>query len=370
MRRQPRRFTRLLGHILGLLAGGLFGVSPVDACPACVGPAGAPLTLVQQVVNSDLAVQAMATAERRRFVVRACFKGELAEGTEVLLPVGELPQGRIDERAEVILGRDSLSRRWRFLGTLTEGHSCWLQVVGRMERTADLALADWINRTRFFLDSLEDSDPLVVETSVRELSRTPYAAMRECRTELKAADLLRTLAPDRHPERESLTALLLGIVGGPTADRWLAERTAESDRQRESGTRAALLVARLEQQGESGLPAFLAGEILAMNRRDVERRAALLALSVQGTVGERISRTRVLDLYELLLEQRPELADMVAADCLAWQERSLLPALKRITESGALPEMARESLMRSLEMLEKRPSETPSGPPGIFPGEK
>jgi hypothetical protein len=229
-----------------------------------------------------------------------------------------------------------------------------------MERTADLALANWINRTRFFLDSLEDSDPLVVETSVRELSRTPYAAMRECRTELKAADLLRTLAPDRHPERESLTALLLGLVGGPTADRWLAE----------SGARAALLVARLEQQGESGLPAFLAGEILAMNRRDVERRAALLALSVQGTVGERISRTRVLDLYELLLEQRPELADMVAADCLAWQERSLLPALKRITESGALPEMARESLMRSLEMLEKRPSESPSGPPGISPGEK
>lgn len=340
-------------------------VSLADACPACVGTAGPDLSFVQQVVNCDLALCARPTPDRRRFACLAYFKGDGPSAAEIVLPAAELPQGRIAGDREVLLGRETLTQRWTFLGTIAPGHREWLAVVGTMQRTDGLSVADWTERTRFFLETLAVDEPLVRETLFRELSRTPYAVMRACRDDLDPERLLRSLDPEQFPERKALAALLLGIAGGPQAETWLAGARKDEARRREGTARAALLVAQLEQDGVPGLPRFLADELLAVALRESERRAALLALSVQGTAEGVIPRSAVVAVYERLLEQRPELADLVAADLAAWNEASLVGPLQRLLDAGAVAEGARESLARSLQSLRSRaqPADKPAPPP-------
>ncbi|MFN7768828.1 MAG: hypothetical protein ACK5UC_16625 [Planctomycetaceae bacterium] len=351
-----RRWSRLFpwAVVWGLLATQRECLSPVAACPACVGTTGPELSFVQQVVNCDLAVCALPTSDRRRFTLQSCFKGAGPPEGEIVLPVAELPQGRLPLDRQVVLGRETLTQRWKFLGTVAAGHQDWLLAIGRMQRTAELSVADWTERTRFFLGTLADDEPLVRETMVRELSRTPYAVMRACRADLDAGRLLQTLDPDRFPERKALVALLLGVAGGPTAETWLAEARSEAARRREEPARAALLVAQLEQEGVPGLSRFLRSEILEVSLRESERRAALLALSVQGTAEGVIPRSAVVAVYERILEQRPDLADRVAADLADWNEASLVGPLQRILDAGGVAEGARESIARALEVIRSR----------------
>lgn len=334
--------------------------SSLFACPACVGTTGPQLSLAQQIINCEVAVCAVPTVDRRRFLVDMAFKGVREPGSEIVLGIAALPQGRIPADREVLLGYESLSQQWRYLGSVTPGHRDWLMSLGRLKRTADLANEDWRQRTRFFLQTLDDPDLLIRETAFRELSRTPYAVMRSCRDQLDVERLLTTLEPDQFPERRPLAALLLGIAGGPLADHWLEATRDDEARHREGGSRAALLVARLERQGESGLSRFLAEEILADGLRDRERRAALLALSVQGTADGVIPRSTVVALYERVLEQRAELADALAADVVSWNEAGLIPPLRRLLEAGRLPPETREAVERAVEGLSKHPEKSPS----------
>jgi hypothetical protein len=330
------------------------------ACPACVGTTGPQLSLAQHVINCESAVCAIPTADRRRFLVEVAFKGERDPRSEVVLQIAALPQGRIPADQEVLLGYESLSQQWRYLGTIPPGHRKWLAALGQLKRTADLSHEDWLQRTRFFLQTLDDPETLVRETAFRELSRTPYSVMRACRDQLDAESLLRTLAPDQFPERTPLVALFLGIVGGPVADNWLMATRDDELWRREGGARAALLVARLEREGEPGLPRFLAEEILADPLRDRERRAALLALSVQGTADGVIPRSTVVVLYEQVLEQRAELADLIAADLVSWNEAGLITPLQRLLETGRLSPDTGEAVGRALERLRKQSVQSPS----------
>jgi hypothetical protein len=330
------------------------------ACPACVGTTGPQLSLAQQIINCEIAVCAVPTADRRRFLVALPFKGVREPRSEVVLGIASLPQGRIPAGQEVLLGYESLSQQWRYLGTIPPGHREWLAALGRLKRTADLSQEDWLQRTRFFLQTLDDPDTQVRETAFRELSRTPYSVMRACRDQLDVESLLQTLAPDRFPERRPLVALLLGIAGGPVADNWLMATRDDELQRREEGARAALLVARLEREGERGLPRFLAEEILAEPLRDRERRAALLALSVQGTADGVIPRSTVVVLYEQVLEQRAELAELIAADLVSWNEVGLITPLQRLLETGRLSPDTGEAVGRALERLRKQSVQSPS----------
>lgn len=360
-----RRGSRLYpwAVVWGLLIAPGECLSPAAACPACVGTAGPELSFAQQVVNCDIAVCALPTENRRRFALQSCFKGDAPPEGVIELPVAELPQGRFPRDRPVLLGRDSLTQRWKFLGTVADGREEWLQAIGKMQRTAALSVSDWTERTRFLLGTLTDDEPLVRETLVRELSRTPYGVMRACRADLDVDRLLQTLEPDRFPERQALVALLLGIAGGPTAETWLAEARRAAATQREEPARAALLVAQLEQDGVEGLSRFLRSEILAVSLRESERRSALLALSVQGTADGVIPRSAVVAVYERILEQRPDLADLVAADLADWNETSLVGPLQRILDAGGVTDEARERIARSLEVLRNRRTPVENKPP-------
>jgi len=330
------------------------------ACPACVGTTEPQLSLAQQIINCEIAVCAVPTADRRRFLVDLPFKGVLEPGSELVLGLASLPQGRIPAGQKVLLGYESLSQQWKYLGTVSHGHREWLRSLGDLKRTAVLASEDWRQRTRFFLQTLDDPDPLVRETAFRELSRTPYAVMRSCGDQLDVDRLLKTLDPEQFPERRPLVALLLGIAGGAAADNWLETTRADEARSRAGVSHAALLVARLEREGEPGLPRFLAEEILADPLRDRERRAALLALSVQGTADGVIPRSTVVLLYEQVLEQRAELADLIAADLVSWNEVGLITPLQRLLETGRLSPDTQEAVRRALESLRNRSQKSPS----------
>lgn len=360
-----RRGSRLYpwAVVWGLLIAPGKCLSPAAACPACVGTAGPELSFVQQVVNCDIAVCALPTEDRRRFALQSCFKGAGHPEGEIVLPVAELPQGRLPRDRPVLLGRETLTQRWQFLGTVAAGHAEWLLAIGKMQRTAELSVADWTERTRFFLGTLATDEPLIRDTLVRELSRTPYAVMRACRADLDVDRLLQTLDPDKFPERQALVALLLGIAGGPTAETWLAKVRSEAAGRREDPARAALLVAQLEQVGVAGLPGFLRSEILSVSLRESERRSALLALSVQGTADGVIPRSAVVAVYERILEQRSDLADLVAADLADWNETGLVGSLQRILDAGGVTDEARERIASSLEVLRNRRTQVENKPP-------
>jgi hypothetical protein len=348
----PRIFVRLF--VLAVLV--YETASPVLACAICFSAVS--VTTGQKLDAADEIVLAMPLSDGERFRVVKVIKGDAGVGTTVEETVSLADSVDLQSGKLLLLVRNELSGRWTSLGAIGSGHADWLRQLVKTKdgRSMGLPVAwplagrgqavpdstNWPKRIILVEQLLESEDPLAAEIAYGEFSRAPYSAMRRLKPVLDP-DRIRSWIDD--PElatRRDGYLLLLGIAGGADDATVLEERLAAAWASRDATNVAALLTADLELRGPARVAWIEENYLVDRDRTLPEIRAALLALSVHGKAGGRISRQRIVDAYRLFIRERKPMAGFVAMDLAAWQAWDAVPDYIDVLEVNAVKDPAGE----------------------------
>ena len=293
--------------------------SPAWACPICAPGDGQGL-LSQRLRQADSVVLAAPAAPGMAHGMRQVIKGA-PPTSPLLLPApasGLAPVPADGSVADSLLLYRQGSSGWQSAGALPMSRADWLRQLLALPQPMDAASADWGPRLSFFVTDLESPEPLVAQTAYDEIASAPFGAMRGLRSRLQAARLLEWLDSPRLAARRPLYALLLGASGDVERVPALQQRLAQLRQPADAAAVSAMLAAVLELQGDSGVARLERHYLQAAGRQDWEYQAALLALSVHGKDGQRVSRARVVQAYAGFLRQDTPLAGLVASDLGDW----------------------------------------------------
>jgi hypothetical protein len=322
---------------------------PVIACPICFSGMVTPIG--QKIDAADAVVLATPVTPTGPYKVAEILKGQFSLGAFI---VGATQEKRAftDPGKPFLLSRNKLSQQWTALGTIGEGDANWLRQFAAggpspdaavrpqwpqtVNTTSDLTAAEWADRLVLVTPKIEDAEPLLAEIAYGELARTPYGTLRSLRGSVKAADIAGWLDDPGLAARSPAYTLLFGIVGGP-AEAVTVERWIEASRQKHDVKNLpALIAADLEIRGASRL-AWVEENYLADRSRGLpEIEAALLALSVQGTVDAKIPRSAIVELYRRFIRERPPMAAFVVQDLSDWQAFEAAEDMEGALRSGAI----------------------------------
>lgn len=237
--------------------------------------------------------------------------------------------------ATLLLAYSMGSQSWRALGPLGAARAEWARRLVAMGRAADTPAAAWPQRLAYFAIDLEDAEQLVAQTAYEEISVAPYAAMRTLKPLLDAGRLARWLDAPELAQRRPLYTLLLGMAGGDSAAARLEGKLRGPAPALSLGEQSALFAAYLELRGGAGLEWVEQQFLRDPTRSDQDLQAALLALSVHGNDGVRLSRHRVVQAYATLIRHNPARAGMVASDLGNWERWEFVADYAAILRSGA-----------------------------------
>ena len=289
---------------------------PAWACPICA-PGDGQVTLSQRLRQADTVVLAAPAAGATGPTARQPIKGGLPQGPTRL--AAAVPQPRSAEAvADSVLLYHQGSAGWQSAGPLAASRADWLRQLLALPQPIDGAIPDWGRRLAFFVTDLESPEPLVAQTAYEEIAAAPYGEMRRLRGRLQAARLLDWVDNPALSARRPLYGLLLGVSGEGDRIPALQQRLARLRQPADAAVVSALLAALLELQGDSGVAWLERSYLQAAGRQEWEYQAALLALSVHGNDGQRVSRARVVQAYANFMLQDTPLAGLVASDLGNW----------------------------------------------------
>ena len=309
--------------------------SPAWACPICA-PGDGQGTLSQRLRQADSVVLAAPAAPGTSHVVRQLIKGTPPSGPILLPapPAGSAPWPATTPAAGGVLLYRQGSSGWQSAGALPVSRADWLRQLLALPQPTDAASPDWGPRLTFFVTDLESPEPLVAQTAYDEIASAPFGAMRGLRSRLQAARLLDWLDNPQLAPRRPLYALLLGASGAADRVPALQQRLAQLRQPADAAAVSAMLAAVLELQGDSGVTGLERQYLQAAGRQDWEYQAALLALSVHGKDGQRVSRARVVQAYAGFLRQDTPLAGLVASDLGDWGRWEFDQSFASLMRSG------------------------------------
>ncbi len=299
------------------------------ACAICA-PADAQNTLVQRLYAADAVVLAVASDAGSGWRVLDTLKGV---PPSVAISVAEPSPGSTLLGTQ-LLAYSAAAQRWRALGQLEPARADWARRLMALRRAADTPEAAWPQRLAFFAPDLEHAEPLVAQAAYEEISVAPYAAMRTLRPLLDAARLQRWFDAPELARRRPLYTLLLGVAGAPAAADRLEARLLGADAMLSLGEHSALFAAYLELRGSAGLQWLERQFLTDPGRPEQALQAALLALSVHGNDGVRLSRERVIQAYAALIRHNPARAGLVASDLGNWERWEFAADYAAILQSG------------------------------------
>ena len=190
----------------------------------------------------------------------------------------------------------------------------------------------------YFWRYLEHRDSRIAESAYFKLAGAPYAELRKLEAHLDRDQLLARISdPAAAAQRGSLYVTLLGICGEQSecalVEQWIADKWNRGD----SDGLSALLIAYVELKGEEAVGFIEQSYIRDRDRQLGEISAAIDALRVHGDTDAAIGRTRVLTSYHRLLNQRPQLIELIAPDCARWRDSSFVEPFARIRSSNQYP---------------------------------
>jgi hypothetical protein len=214
----------------------------------------------------------------------------------------------------LILLRNELGQRWENIGGIDASHARWLQRLAAlrstgsrrqsaawprtgMQSSTEPTDAEWGERLTLVAPYLEHLEPLAGEIAYREISRSPYSAMRLLRPWLDAAKIAGWIDDPQLAARRPTYTLLLGIAGHPADAARLEQRIDAAWQSREAGNLAAMLTTDLELRGPARVGWIERSYIADTDRTMPEIEAVLLALSVHGSADAVVPRLRVIAAY-------------------------------------------------------------------------
>lgn len=338
--RSACRTLRFASHAVGLLLIVLltiFAAINANACMVCFVPYKSLLDKVESDENVVLA-KAVDQAERRWNVVRV-IKGAKAQVNQPITL--DLSKSENFQPGDIQLLRYSeLDATWLIENPVDRDLQGFLinslALASRLSEKS--SLREQAAYFEYFVPFLEHSNPAVADSAYNKLARAPYAVLQIVGRDVDPQQLNKWIVtPAIVKNRGSLYITLLGICGGERErellKRWIKKQSASGS----SSRLAPMLVAFAELNDEESLQ-FIEQEYLLNRERTLgEIVAAVEALRLHGGADTELSRKRILASYHLLLRERPQLAELIIADCAAWKDWSIAHRLLDIHLSGKQP---------------------------------
>ncbi|MDP2371851.1 hypothetical protein [Rhodoferax sp.] len=303
------------------------------ACTICA-PTDAQNTVVQRLFAADAVVLASTQAGGSGWRALEVIKGESPKAPITLVDLAPGQAGR-GAPATWLLTYSAGSESWRALGSLSLARADWVRRLLAMRRAADTPVDAWPQRVAYFAPDFESDEALVAQAAYEEVSVASYAVMRTLKPALDAAKLTQWLAAPELAARRPLYTLLLGMAGDDAAAVALQARLLGPTSALNLGEHSALFAAYLEIRGSVGLEWVEQQLLRDPARPEQDLQAALLALSVHGNDGVRLSRERVVQAYAAFIRHNPSRAGMVASDLGNWERWEFVPDFAAILKSGA-----------------------------------
>ena len=306
-------------------------LSAAWACAICA-PAPEQPTLRQQLRAADVVVLARLAPAAGTYSVVHLIKGDLPKGPIRLAVAPSDAQFRSspDEALLYRLG----DAGWQRAGALSAARADWVRQLMALPDPVDPAPAQWLARLGFFVAGLEDPQALLAEVAYAEMASAPYASLRVMAPRLDASRLMLWLDRPELKMRRPLYALLLGFVGQSAAASFLQQRMAGLRDPADMPSLSAMLAALIEIQGADGVQWLERHYLSGPLNRDELVPASLLALSVHGSDGQRVSQARVVQAYRYFVDQPTALAGLVASDLGNWSRWEFAPAFVHWLRSG------------------------------------
>jgi len=215
-------------------------------------------------------------------------------------------------------------------------------------------------RLVFFLDYLEDEDPLLAQDAYDEFGRAPYDEVTAIGDQMDRQKLIGWIEDSQvGPTRRRLYLTMLGICGqpedveileslinynyqqmkpgiaamlavmgqtGPVVGVPVLNEMIKADVRRKQRCLDALIAAYLKLKGPAGLPLIEQRFLTNPAAEYTHVYAAVMALRFHGEETDALPRPRLLESVRLLLNN-PEIADQVISDLARWEDWSVLDRL-------------------------------------------
>ncbi len=301
------------------------------ACAICA-PSVAEQTLTQRLYKSEAVVMAKAQQRPGDFSVTAVIRGVEQAGQLAGVTAGDdtpLPA----PGTAVVLARNTGT--WRVMAALPPERAAWVETVIAMRLAPDApaAQADWNARFAFFAPDLESPIAAVAQVAYDELSIAPYGAMRAAAPHFTGKPLVRWLDQPALSNRHPLYALMAGFVATPAQVASFERRLLARSATEPLGVVSALMAAVLEQRGDTGLSWLERHYLQPADRTDGEVQAALLALRVHATDGQRIDKDAATRALRRFVQAQPMRAGYAASDLGDWGRWDFVPAFEQALDT-------------------------------------
>jgi len=193
--------------------------------------------------------------------------------------------------------------------------------------------AEGPDRLAFFLDHLEDEDPLLATDSYDEFAKAPYSDVKAIEPSMDHGKILGWIQHEDVPaSRRRLYLTLLGVCGGE-ADIPVLESMIRSEEQQMRTALDAMIACYLNLRGPEGMP--LVEDLFLKNPKAeyTDTYSAIMALRFHGQETEIIPRERLLEGFRHILD-RPMLADLVIPDLARWEDWSVTERLVELFKNA------------------------------------
>lgn len=311
-----------------------WGIAVVDAagCPVCMGVVPQKPTFSDEVRAAWDVVAGRSGPETEALTLGKVYKRDGVWLVEPLEPGTGAPEAGSEVRTRL-----NAASTWTCQGEAGVEMVRFLDTMRALPRKppeTDADWSDWLARYRPFLGH---RDPRFSRSAWAEWARAPYAILRR-----QSLDPAQVRAWQLDPGQGYATPMwwvLLGVCGdaedGRRANRALEEAWTTHD----TSLAAALLTARIEREGASGVAWLEKHYIRNRDRTLDEVKASVAALAVHGIANLSI-RPRIREAcLKLLIERRP-LSGLVARLLATWGDRSARAHFEGLLASGepVLPE--------------------------------
>ena len=246
------------------------------------------------------------------------------------------------------------------------------------------------DRLAFFLNHLEDEDPLLAQDAYDEFGRAPYEEVIAVGDRMNRQQLIKWIEDEEvGPTRRRLYLTMLGICGqpedidflesllsydyqrirpgmaaglaafaqsGPVAGLPLLNEMVKADVRRKQQCLDALIAAYLKLQGPAGLPLIETRFLTNPAAEYTQVYAAMMALRFHGEESDEIPKERLLETVRLLLDNT-DAADQVIPDLARWEDWTVMDKLVAKFEESEPNGWIRQPVIAYLLAASEQPPE-------------
>jgi len=222
-------------------------------------------------------------------------------------------------------------------------------------------------RLAFFMQYLENEDPLLAQDAYDEFARAPYSEVIDLSDQMDREQLMAWIeAPQVGPTRRRLYLTMLGVCGqdddvakletmlrydfqqikpaletltsvmglnGSSLGATVASELVRADVRRRQQCLDALIAAYLKLKGPDGLPLIEERFLANPDAEYTHVYATIMALRFHGEETDVLPRERLLKAMRLVLDN-PDISDQVIPDLARWEDWSVLePLVTKFKES-------------------------------------